>query len=245
MTDTATITPIDRTEMVGLATTEYERLLAELRTLTPQDWERQTVCAEWDIRRMIAHLLGAAEAHASVLETIRQVIRGSRWAKTNGRPQIDGINAVQIERRDHLSPTELIERVEHIAPKAVEGRRKTPNLVRRVKVDDSIGGKMTMEHLMDRVYTRDQWMHRIDLAEAMQRQPLLTADHDGRIVADVVGEWATIHGEPFDLVLSGPAGGTYRSGNGGPTIEMDAVEFCLVLSGRLDKEMPLFRPVVF
>ena len=102
-----------------------------------------------------------------------------------------------------------------------------------------------MEHLVDRVYTRDQWMHRIDLAEALQRQPLLTPDHDGRIIADVVREWAAIHGEPFELELSGPAGGTYTSGEGGPRIEMDAVEFSLVLSGRLDKDMPLFRAVVF
>jgi hypothetical protein len=34
-------------------------------------------------------------------------------------------------------------------------------------------------------------------------------------------------------------------GIGGPRIEMDAVEFCLILSGRLDKEMPLYRPIVF
>jgi uncharacterized protein (TIGR03083 family) len=194
---------------------------------------------------MIAHLLGAAEAHASIRETIRQVRAGSRWAKAKSRPQIDGINAIQIERRNHLSPADLIERLEAITPKAIEGRRKTPGLVRRAKVDDGIGGKMTMEHLMDRVYTRDQWMHRIDLAEALQRRPELTAGHDVRIVADVVKEWATIHGEPFELELSGPAGGTYTSGQGGACIEMDAVEFCLVLSGRLDKEMPLFRPVVF
>ncbi len=245
MTDIATIPSIDRNEMVGLATTEYERLLTELRSLDTDDWQRQTPCTEWDVRQMIAHLLGAAEANASILETVRQVAKGSRWAKAKGRPQIDGINAIQIEQRDHLSPNELMARLETIAPKAIAGRRKTPGLVRRAKVDDGIGGRMTMEHLVDRVYTRDQWMHRIDLAETLQRQPLLTPDHDGRIVADVVREWAAIHSEPFHLELSGPAGGTYTSGVGGPRIEMEAVEFCLVLSGRLDKEIPLFRPVVF
>ena len=245
MTDITTITLIDRNEMVGLASTEYQRILAKLRTLDATDWERQTPCTEWDVRQMIAHLLGAAEANASVRETIRQVRKGSRWAKAQGRPQIDGINAFQIEERDHLSPADLIARLEAIAPKAIAGRRKTPGLVRRAKVADGIGGKMTMEHLVDRVYTRDQWMHRLDLAEAIQLQPLLTPQHDGRIVADVVREWAALHDQPFVLELSGPAGGTYTSGNDGPTIEMDAVEFCLVLSGRLDKDMPLFQPIVF
>ncbi|MDX1382582.1 MAG: hypothetical protein R3190_03005, partial [Thermoanaerobaculia bacterium] len=44
--------------------------------------------------------------------------------------------------------------------------------------------------LFDTILTRDTWMHRTDLAEATGRPLELTADHDGRIVADVVAEWA-------------------------------------------------------
>ena len=43
---------------------------------------------------------------------------------------------------------------------------------------------------MDMVWTRDVWMHRIDITRATGR-PLvgkLTAEHDGRIVADIVAE---------------------------------------------------------
>lgn len=245
MTQVATIPSIDRNEMVGLATTEYRRLLTVLGSLDSADWSRPTPCEEWNVHQMIAHLLGAAESNASVGESLRQLRNGRRWAKSHGRPEIDGINAYQISRREHLSPAELMTRLEAIAPKAIAGRRKTPGLVRRFRVADGLGGTMTMAHLMDRVYTRDQWMHRIDLAQTLGRAPEVSAEHDGRIVADVVIEWAAIHGEPFRLVLSGPAGGSYSSGEGGPTIEMDAVEFCLVLSGRLEKDMPLFRPVVF
>ena len=59
-----------------------------------------------------------------------------------------------------------------------------------------------------------------------------TADHDGRLVADLVGEWADIHGEPFELVLTGPAGGTFSQGSGGEHVEIDALEFVRMLSGR-------------
>ena len=45
-------------------------------------------------------------------------------------------------------------------------------------------------YLMDTIFTRDTWMHRGDIARATGRELVLTPDHDGRIVADVVAEWA-------------------------------------------------------
>jgi hypothetical protein len=61
---------------------------------------------------------------------------------------------------------------------------------------------------------------------------VLTAEHDGRLVTDVVSEWARRHGQPFTLTLTGDAGGVYVAGAGGEHIELDAVEFCRILSGR-------------
>jgi len=76
------------------------------------------------------------------------------------------------------------------------------------------------------------WMHRIDLARATGKTLDLDPGHDGRIVADLVAEWAGTHGEPFTLSLDGPAGGEYRSGTGGEHVDMDAIEFGRILSGR-------------
>jgi hypothetical protein len=59
-----------------------------------------------------------------------------------------------------------------------------------------------------------------------------------------VAEWAGRHGQPFTLVLDGPAGGTFLAGGGGDRYELDAVEFCRILSGRsggsglLSQEVP-------
>jgi hypothetical protein len=75
-------------------------------------------------------------------------------------------------------------------------------------------------------------LHRTDIAGATGRAPELTPEHDGRIVADVVGEWGRRHGRPVTLVLTGPAGGTYVAGDGGEHHELDAVEFCRTISGR-------------
>jgi hypothetical protein len=90
------------------------------------------------------------------------------------------------------------------------------------------------------IMTRDPWMHRVDISHATGAPLVLTADHDGVLVDDVVQEWAARHGRPFTLRLTGPAGGTW--GEGGPELEFDAVEFCRALSGRgtapLDTEVP-------
>lgn len=61
---------------------------------------------------------------------------------------------------------------------------------------------------------------------------MLTPEHDGRIAADLVVEWGRRHREPFRLVLEGPAGQTLVQGTGGEELDIDAVEFCRVLSGR-------------
>jgi hypothetical protein len=90
----------------------------------------------------------------------------------------------------------------------------------------------TLGYLIDIILTRDPWMHRIDIARATGAAHVHTPDHDGRIVADVVTEWAARHGQPFELHLSGPAGGHRTVGRGGPHVEMDAVEFCRAVSGR-------------
>jgi hypothetical protein len=50
------------------------------------------------------------------------------------------------------------------------------------------------------------------------------------LVADIAAEWASRHGQPFTLELSGPAGG--RWGDGGERHVLDAVEFARVVSGR-------------
>ena len=53
----------------------------------------------------------------------------------------------------------------------------------------------------------------------------LDAEHDGRIVADIVAEWAATHGEPFVLELTGPAGGTYTAGGGGEVVCIDTLDY--------------------
>jgi uncharacterized protein (TIGR03083 family) len=243
--DAATIAAIGRDEMVGLATTEYDRILALLRGLDTGDWHRPTVCDDWNVKDMVAHLLGAAEANASLVENAKQTVRGARRTRDDGRPLVDGINEVQVEDRRGLTPAELVQRLTAVAPRAVRGRRRTPAPLRGVPVPGPLGSSITLGFLVDIAYTRDQWMHRVDLAATTDRDLLLTPEHDGRIVADIVRDWVTTHGEPVTLELTGPAGGSFRHGTNGPTLHLDAVAFALAVSGRVPSEGLLGVQVVF
>jgi hypothetical protein len=102
----------------------------------------------------------------------------------------------------------------------------------KIGIDAPVVEKWTLGYLIDIIYLRDTWMHRVDTSRATGADMVCTSDHDGRIVADVVAEWARRHDQPFTLELTGSAGGTFSTGGGGEPIVMDAVEFCERLAGR-------------
>ena len=233
-TDVETIAPIGHDEAIRLADAEYRRFLDLLRALAPTDWGKPTDCDRWDVRAVALHVLGAMDATASVREMVHQQRRGAKVGKEIGGSTLDGANEVQVRERASLTGDELVERFAATIDRAVRGRRRFPRPLRGLKMTmpPPWGGKRSLGWLNDIVYTRDTWMHRVDLSRAAGRDLTLTPDHDGRIVADVVADWSRLHGSPFDLVLSGPGGGRYRGGGGGERVEMDAVEFCRTIAGR-------------
>lgn len=142
-----------------------------------------------------------------------------------------------MRRFGTLSGPDLVHAVQRIGPKAVAGRRRRPALMRAMTTfdhgpDGASPERWKVGFLTDTILTRDQWMHRSDIAQALGRPMELTREHDGVIVADVVAEWAHRHGQPYDLNLTGPAGGHWSSGASGEAISLDAEPFCRILSGR-------------
>jgi uncharacterized protein (TIGR03083 family) len=236
MTGTVAAAPrsaaLDRPTAMGLAATEYGRFLDQLRALDPPDWTRPTDCPAWDVRAVAGHVLGMAEMVASV----RQMVRQNMTAQRAGGG-IDALTGLQVRQRAQLTPAQVVDRFAAVTSRAVRGRRRTAALMGRVPMpEEQVVGdrreKWTFGYLLDVILTRDTWLHRIDIARATGRDVRLTADHDGVLVADVVAEWAQRHGRPYRLRLTGPAGGSWAAGDDGPELELDAVEFCRVLSGR-------------
>src|SRR5262249_20113617 len=143
-----------------------------------------------------------------------------------------------------LSNTDLVTQLNSVGPQAVKGRWGTPPPARYLPIPfgPPIGWK-PLKYLLDVGFTRDVWWHRIDICGATGRAMSLPADHDGRPVADIVAELADLHGQPFDLVLEGPAGGKFTSGVNGERVEIDAIDFIRTLSGRLPGSGVLSHPL--
>ena len=224
---------MDREVAMQLAETEYVRFLDLLRSLSPDDWSKPTGCPGWDVRAMAGHTTGMALMATGLKETLRQTV----VSKRRGGVPLDALTALQVEEHADLTTGKLIDRFATIGPRAARGRRRAPALVRRMKLPDpqDVGGRTerwTNGYLIDTILTRDPWMHRMDICRATGRAPVLTPDHDGRLVADVVEEWAARHDRPYQLHLTGPAGGRVAKHEGGPELTLDALDFCRVLSGR-------------
>jgi len=233
--DVATIAPIDHHDGMRLFATELRRNLDLMRNLSAEDWTRQTECPDWDVRRMYLHVLGACESGASMRELAHQLLAARRYQRRNGGPQEAALSATQVAERIALTPDRLTARFEAVAPLTVNRRTRLPSLLRKAQmaVDGPVVEKWSVGYLIDVIYLRDAWMHRIDVTRATGAALDLTPEHDGRIVADVVAEWARRHGQAFTLVLSGPAGGTFTArGGASQPIAVDAVEFCRTLAGR-------------
>jgi uncharacterized protein (TIGR03083 family) len=225
---------ITRPEARVLAELEFVRFAELVASLTPEDWETPTDCTGWDVRTMVLHVLGSADAQASFPQFLHQLRRGMPLNKEiDSHHWVDGLNELQIRERSHLSNDEVAAQVQSVGPKAVKGRWGTPPPMRYVPIPFGapVGWK-PLKYLLDVGFTRDVWAHRIDIHAVINRPMNVTADHDGRLVADIVTEWAAIHGEPFELVLGGPAGGKFIQGVDGERVEIDAIEFIRVLAGR-------------
>ena len=171
---------------------------------------------------MLGHLLGMLELQADADERIRQVAAADAEVARAGGQRLDAMTALQVREHAHLSPAELRAALHTAVPRGLAARRAVPASVRATPYDPQIPGVQgwTIGYLFDVIHTRDPWLHRVDLARAVGERPVLTPEHDGRIVADVVAEWAGLHGRPVTLELTGPAGGSYVAAGGSPPTAM-------------------------
>lgn len=233
-------------EARALATLELERFLALVTALSPEDWEKPTVCPLWNVQQMLAHVTGAAASYAHWSEFRRQgSAKVQRPYRASGLSRLDSLNQIQVDDRAHCTPAELIDELREVGPKAIATRAKLPALLRalRLPIPES-GGIVPLGYLTDLIYTRDMWMHRLDMCRATHREMNMTAGHDGRMTALVIRDLVkplSPHVRRASIVytLTGTGGGTWQIGPKGSvqaSIALDVLDFHLLASGRLSPQ---------
>jgi hypothetical protein len=147
---------------------------------------------------------------------------------------LDAYMAVGVDDHRAANGPQLVERFARLWPRAARARRRRPAALRRITLDPGIPGqpRWRLDYLLDVIYNRDLWLHRVDLARATGR-PFVLADHDRQIAAQVVRDlgraWSAA---PVALELTGPAGGCWLLGSGDPVAVVRAEVVAYIRPGR-------------
>jgi hypothetical protein len=91
------IAPIKHREAMELADAEYRRFTDTLGRLRPEDWDKQTVNDAWNVRQLVAHVLGFADSNGSIRENVHAMRLGRKRAKEKGYDHfIHGVNDMHL-----------------------------------------------------------------------------------------------------------------------------------------------------
>ncbi|MGZ3627208.1 MAG: maleylpyruvate isomerase N-terminal domain-containing protein, partial [Ktedonobacteraceae bacterium] len=199
----------------------------------------------WNVRQMLAHVTGAAASYARWSEFKRQnSFKAQRPYRVSGLSFLDSLNQIQVNDRASTTPAALIDELQTVGPRAIATRARLPLLLRAIRVPLPALGIVPIGYLTDLIYTRDMWMHRLDLCRATQREMVMTPEHDGRIVSLVMRDVekklaAILRTKSIAYHLSGRVSGTWQLGAKVPptaTLQLDVLDFNLLASGRLTPE---------
>ena len=229
--DVADLRGLTHAQSMRLAERQFDELIALLRRLDVSDWDKPTDCERWKVRDIVAHVLGWAQALLSPSEMWRQS-RQTRRIRAELGVKLDAQNEAQVRSRRGLAPAELLEALDVAGRRFLRLRRAGAFVGRAVPLVVHPVGLTNAGFLLGQIFTRDHFMHRIDIARATGKEIVLD-DDDGALVADVVRHWTRNSKADTRLVLEGPAGGDFLCGLGDvAVIRGDAVEFCRLLAGR-------------
>ncbi|MFF1822422.1 maleylpyruvate isomerase family mycothiol-dependent enzyme [Kribbella sp. NPDC058245] len=210
-----------------------------LASIHGTDWQRRTVCDEWDVADIAGHLIGQAEDVIRPLSFPRRFLKAKRAYPNT--PKFDAHMMVQADEHRGTPPDALRSTFDQVWTKATRKILRNPALIRRISfpVEEHPGFSLNLGYVQDILLARDLWMHRDDVCQALGR-PFDAGQYGEELIAQVMRD--VIDG-PFwgdrpavDVELTGQRGGTYRLGRGEPVgrAAVDAVGYMRTLSGRDD-----------
>jgi uncharacterized protein (TIGR03083 family) len=169
----------------GLARDERADLAAFLATLSPQQWQAPTLCAQWRVRDVVAHVISYDELDARGL--LAHVVRG--------RFRPDRVNAAALARYNTRTPEQLLGLLAgHLQPRGLPA---------------ALGGRVA---LVETLIHHQDIRRPLGLPRAIPPERLLPALRVALIAPDIGGFWR-IRGVRLvatDLCFSAGAGPEVR-----------------------------------
>jgi uncharacterized protein (TIGR03083 family) len=278
----ADIPPLNHQEAGLMARVELERFIALLETLSADDWLKPTYCTLWNVRQMVSHQAGAYAGYAGAAEFKRQwnpppkpksgqmVIDAVNDLQVADRAQATPAELIAELRQ--VGPKAIANR--QSIPAAIRGLRfhwasfnyawRPFDMVRALRwpygptfvsfshSEQALQGLIRLDYVTDLLYTRDTWMHRMDICLATGREMVLTDEHDGRMMALVMRDLAeqlkdVLKEKSVAYDIPGPGGGCWQIGPASTPdaiIHMDLLYFNVLASARITPDQARAQSLV-
>lgn len=269
--DVANIPRLSHAEAGRMARVELERFLALLETLSEGDWRQPTYCTLWNVRQVVCHQAGAYAGSAGLSQFRRQwapapqpkpgqfgidavndlqVADRSDAAPSDLIAELRQVGPKAIANRQRIpamvrglrfQPGPFLMAWRPAQMLAALRRPYGPTTVSFSHSQRAYQGRMRLDYITDLIYTRDTWMHRIDICLATGRKMVLTDDHDGRMMALVMRDLgdqlaAVPNTRTVAYDIPGTGGGRWKMGPGSApeaTIRMDLCYLNVLASRRI------------
>lgn len=233
--DLTHLRPLDHKTSMRIAANENELFAKLLHGLDGREWELPTDCELWTVRDIVAHMIGWGEALTSPREGVHQFVAARRRRREFGMVT-DAQNQVQVDERRHLTIPELLATYESAADKLLRLRRRIGVVGKAIPLyNPLLGGLSNVGFAADAIFTRDTFMHRIDISRATGRDMVMGL-HQDILVSDIVRDWARRTRLPVRAELEGPGGGVFAHDDARITIRATAIDFIRFFAGRASED---------
>ncbi len=226
----------------ALANAELQAFLSLLEKLEPDEWSRPTPCSLWDVRDVVAHQAGHIQSGKGFMGVFAQVnpIATAPYLRRR-MSTLDGMNQKQVDLRRDIPTDSLIAELREGTPASIAARERLNFASARIPLPVPPVGLMPLRTLLLRIFPRDMWIHRLDIADATGK-PFETADsHTPTMLALAMEDAARFARKKERTVnlgihLRGPAGGDWDLARGtGARVELEMTleDFLRRTSGRI------------
>jgi uncharacterized protein (TIGR03083 family) len=192
------------------------KLIELLRSLSPEDWEKQTLAPKWKVKDVAAHLL---DTQTRKLAAARQGYNPDNSKKLSSEQLvalINHLNAEGVRAYSRLSPDELISRMETVSRESAEYHSALDPFARAMFPVSWAGEEESLNWFDTAREFTERWHHQQQIRVAVARPGIMTRefyfpvlDCFLRSLPHTYREASAKPGSLAQFIISGECGGSW------------------------------------